>query len=186
MFLCSAAERSTYCAFEVKVATPAGAAISNIAVYLVRNMRTTLYSATTDANGIARICDAPLEHLDIGVGSDLCGSVVVQHLPPSWPETRHVFVTYVKTPCHHFTFPSECRVLLRIQDHDGHPLRDALLEGLPSDEGVNASDVFGRVFRLVKRGKKFEGVITKEGWLPARVTQVCEDDVEVKVVLRKQ
>jgi hypothetical protein len=38
---------------------------------------------------------------------------------------------------------------------------------------------------MLKRGERLEGVITKDGYQPTRVSQKCEDDVETKAVLRR-
>src|ERR1700676_3526980 len=117
-----------YCAFEVNVRAPDGRPIAKLPVALIRNDKTTFSESTTDAKGVARICDAPLEYLDVLVGSDICGSVMVRHLPPSWPESRRVYITYVDTPCNHFIVPPTCRVLLRIQDEGGRSVVGARFE----------------------------------------------------------
>ena len=60
-------------------------------------------------------------------------------------------------------------------------------EGKPSmRSGSDVSDIYGRIFRSMKRGEKLQGVVIKDGREPARISQECEDDVELKVVLRKR
>lgn len=172
-----------------KVTRPSGTPIAKVPVYLIRNQRTTLSGTTTDANGIARICDAPLKAVDIGVGFDVCGSVLVRNVKATWPEVRQVFVTYVETPCDHFLFGDRCQVLLRVQDEAGRPVVGARFDGRPSAvSGSEVSDEFGRVFRSIKRGEKVEGLVIKEGRAPARISEPCllrgEHDLELKVFLR--
>jgi len=156
-------------------------------VALIRNDKTTFSESATDAKGVARICDAPLEYLDVVVGRDICGSILVRHLKPTWPETRRLYVTYVDAPCDHFVVAPNCRVLLRIQDSSGRPVVGARFEETPPNRsGTDVSDVFGRLFRSLKRGEQLEGVVVKTGSEPARVSMRCMDDVELKVVLHSQ
>jgi hypothetical protein len=102
LFSFVAVARDSYCAFEVTVRTPSGDPISKIPVALIQARATTFSETATDASGIARLCDAPLEYMDIIVGRDICGSVMVRHLAPTWPDMRPVYVTYVDAPCDHF------------------------------------------------------------------------------------
>jgi hypothetical protein len=180
------AAESTYCAFEVKVASPSGTPVAGVTVALIRGHKTTFSETRTDVNGIARLCDAPLETMDIVVGFDLCGSVQVRYLTPRWPGTERVFVTYVKHTCGFASFRTDCFVLLRIEDEAGRPVSGARFEGKPSNgPEADVSDVFGRLFRSLKRGEKLEGVVIKEGRKSAHVSQECSDDTELKVVLKK-
>ena len=177
---------ATYCAFEVRVTTPSGAPRPNVLVGMLRKGRehdSVYYQATTDAAGLARLCDAPLEVVDIYVGNDVCGSVLVKNLPPTWPDLRHVYITYAEAPCGHFVFPRHCRILLRIQDESGRALSGARLEDRAGGES-ETSDVYGRLFRLLKGPGKLEGVVAKEGSEPALVSLEYSDDTELKVVLR--
>ncbi len=78
VYVCvGAAEEPTYCSFEVKVSKPSGVPFAKVPVALVEN-RTQFGTVFTDANGLARICDAPLHRVDIVVGIDLCGMVLVE------------------------------------------------------------------------------------------------------------
>src|ERR1035441_6701021 len=81
------AAESSYCAFEVKVTTKSGAPRPKIPVILISGHKYTLVETQTDENGMARICDSPLEAVDIAVGFDVCGLVTVRNLHPLWPET---------------------------------------------------------------------------------------------------
>ena len=188
LFTALATGETSYCSFEVKVSTPAREPVPNVAVSLIRNLQTTLSNTTTDVRGIARFCDAPLGVLDIGVGFDICGLVLVRHVKATWPETLKLFVTYVETPCDHFTFPDQCLVLLRIHDEAGHPVAGARFDSGLSKPDI--SDAFGRIFRSIKSGEKLEGVLTKDGRKPAHISETCvrqdERDAERKVVLLKQ
>ncbi len=174
-----------YCAFEVKVATPSGAPAAKTPVAIIRRNKTIFSQTTTDSNGLARICDAPLEYFDLHVGFDMCGSVEVGGLKPTWPETQRVFVTYVRTLCNHFVYSEKVQILLRVQDERGRPVEGARFAGKPSDTlGSSASDVMGRLFHVIKRGEKLDGVITKEGRLSVPISVPGTEDVDLKVVLR--
>jgi hypothetical protein len=185
--LVGAAEEPTYCAFEVRVSKPSGAPFAKVPVGLVQS-GTQFATVFTDAKGLARICDAPLHAVDIVVGGDVCGLVLVKNVRPTWFTTRQVFVTYAEEECSHFWFPDHCRALLRIEDERGQPLSGARFDGRPSGPGV--SDVFGRLFRSLKRGEKLEGTVTKNGYEQAHVSEEClpegEDTVETRVVLPKR
>jgi hypothetical protein len=181
------AAESTYCAFEIKVITKSGAPRSQVPVILVRGHNSTFLETHSDANGVARLCDAPLEAVDIAVGFDVCGLVVVRNLHPLWRETKRVFVTFEENPCNHFVLAEYYQVLLRVQDQEGRPLAGVRFNGsLPQEgSGSDASDDLGRIFRLVKRQGKLEGVVTGERGRQASISVLVTDDVELKVVLPK-
>ena len=103
LFIPFAKCQDSYCAFEVRVTRPSRAPVVNVPVYLVRD-RATIADTTTDVNGLAKLCDAPLKPVDIAVGFDVCGSVVVRDIEATWPAMRQIFVTYMETPCNHFVF----------------------------------------------------------------------------------
>jgi hypothetical protein len=86
-----------YCAFEVKVMKPSGAPNPNIPVLMVQEGRQT-FETKSDANGIARICDAPLGYVDIAAGLDVCGLVTVKDVTPEWLTTVRVFITFEDIP----------------------------------------------------------------------------------------
>jgi hypothetical protein len=76
---------------------------------------------------------------------------------------------------------------MRIQDETGRPVEGALFQGTPSRlHASDVSDVFGRVFRTLKKGEQLKGVVAKEGSEPASVSTRCTDDVELKVALHKR
>jgi hypothetical protein len=188
LFVPLCGQATAYCAFEVNVRAPDGRPIAKLPVALIRNDKTTFSESTTDAKGVARICDAPLEYVDILVGSDICGSVMVRHLPPNWPESRRVYITYADTPCNHFIVPPTCRVVLRIQDESGRAIVGARLDAKRSSTPISAaSDVFGRLFSSVRRGDVLEGVVVKGDLHSAPISQNCMDveNVELKIVLHK-
>ena len=177
----------TYCAFEVKVTKPSGVPFPNIAVGMV-DKGTQVATAVTNSAGVSQFCDAPLHAVDIVVGVQACGVVLVQHVTPEWPVTRNVFVIYDETHCSELVLKDRCQVLLRIQDEEGHPLAGTQFDSGRSER--DASDVFGRIFRTIKSGEKLEGVLTKEGRRSALISQSCirgdERDLELKVVLNKR
>lgn len=179
--------QATYCAFEVRVSTPSGIPVPDVPVALIRERKTTFSQTKTNANGVARLCDAPLENVDIFVGFDMCNSVLVGYLMPRWPDTQHVFVTYVKTFCGFVSSNPDCQILLRIQDEAGRALAGARFDGKDSaSSGFDVSDVFGRLFRSLKTGEKLVGIVTKAGSAPARISVQCTDDLELKVVMHKR
>ena len=181
-------QSTPYCAFEVYFEAPEGRPIAHVPVALLRADKTTFSESLTDARGIARVCDAPLEYLDIAVGVDVCGSVIVRHLPPNWPDSRRVHVTYAETPCNHVAVPPTCRVLLRIRDAAGNPVMGARFEpARPGTRGMDVSDAFGRVYRTVDRGSSLCGVVVKDAVRSAPISERCTDqeNVELRVVLRK-
>jgi hypothetical protein len=181
-----AAEDDKYCAFEVVVRTPTGAAASNVPVAVIQKHATMFSEAATDKHGMARLCDAPLEVVDIVVGFDICGSVQVNNLQPTWPESRRVYVTLVDAPCDHFTFPTTCRVLLRIRDEAGAAVSGARFFGETSaGSGQAVSDVLGRLYRAVETGAKLKGDVSKEGYEPAHISVECTSDKELNITLRR-
>jgi hypothetical protein len=187
LFYCiNAIGAPSYCAFEVKVRKPSGVPFANVPVGIVEK-GTQVATVVTDARGSAKFCDAPLQAVDIVVGT-YCGGVLVKNVRPKWPTTRDIFVTYDGPYCAEVVFPDHCQVLLRVHDEEGRPVAGAHFDSVPSER--EASDAFGRIFRLLKSGEKLEGILTKEGCVPARVSERCvrdnEHDVELNVVLRKR
>ena len=147
-----------------------------------------LASTRTDPKGLARFCDAPLHAVDIVVGYDVCGSVWVRDVAPVWPSVRRVVVTYVEEWCDHFSFKNRCQFLLRVRDEMGVAITSALFNGNLPMSGGEVTDVFGRVFGIVKIGETLEGAVSKEGYRPVRVSKQCtaSGDEEVLVVLPKR
>ncbi len=187
LFVSFAVAQDTYCAFEVTVRSPSGTPMSEVPVALIQGHKTTFYETTTDANGVARLCDSPLENVDIIVGFDMCKSVMVRFMMPTWPDTQRISVTYVKTFCGFASFKPDCVVTLRIQDDAGHPVIGARFNWKSTaSSGSTVSDSFGRLFRSLKRREILKGVVIKDAFEPAPISIKCEDDVEVKTVLHKQ
>jgi hypothetical protein len=178
---------STYCAFEIKVTTKSGAPRAKVPVILVRAPNSTFSETLTDENGVARLCDAPLEAVNIAVGFDVCGLVTVRNLHPLWPETKRVFVTFEDNPCNHFVLSEHCQVLLRVEDQESRPVPGVRFNGsLPKNgSGSDTSDELGRIFRLVKRDEKLEGVVTGDRGRTKAISVLVTDDVELRVVLPK-
>jgi len=147
----------------------------------------------TDANGTARICDAPIGTVDVFVGFDACGLVVIKEVKPLWLETKKLFVTYARSSCGEFNSnPKSCHIVLRVKDEVGRPLAGARFEGKASAKSVGEpilSDSFGRLFRTLEADQMLEGYITKLGYNPTPISQRCvllEADRELMVALRKR
>ncbi len=176
-----------YCAFEVKVTTAAGTPRPNVPVFLIREHKTTFSDATTDESGLARLCDAPLEAVDVVVGFDVCGLVTVRNLHSLWPDTKRINVIFEEHPCEHFALAEYCQVLLRVQDTEGRAVAGVRFSGDLDNKGSGSdvSDNLGRIFRLVKRHGKLEGVVKAERGGQARVSLLVTDDTELKLVLHK-
>ena len=176
----------SYCAFDMKVSKPSGAPFANVPGGMVEK-GIQVATVVTDANGKASFCDAPLHAVDIVIGTQDCGVVLVRGVKPTWPVTREIFVTYDRAHCGELVFPDHCQVLLRIKDEEGRPLAGTEFGSGRSERDV--SDVFGRIFRSIRSGEKLEGVLRKEGREPVHISERCvqedERDVERDVVLRK-
>jgi hypothetical protein len=98
-----------YCAFEVKVSSASGAARGGVPVAEVRNRQNMFADSMTNANGVARICNAPLETVDIAAGFDVCGLVMIRNLHPKWPKTIKLFVMFEENACEHFALSESVR-----------------------------------------------------------------------------
>jgi hypothetical protein len=137
----------------------------------------------TNHNGKASICDAPNEPIDIVVGRDICGSVIVNDLRYEWPTTHTVFVTYQDEPCDHLALGKEARVLLRILDNTGRPVRGAIFKGRAVGRIDEESDELGRLFIIAQRGSRVEGVVEKDG-MANRVLVAVADDSELAIIIK--
>jgi hypothetical protein len=181
------AAETEYCAFEVNVTTSSGTPRPKVPVLLTREHKSMLSEAVSDANGRARLCDAPLEAVDISVGFDVCGLVTILNLHSMWPDTKRIFVTFEDNPCNHFVAAEYCQVLLRVQDDHGRAVVGARFSGKPfrRESGSDVTDHLGRLYHLVKRGDRFEGSVRGAGGANASISVPVTDDLELKVVLRK-
>jgi hypothetical protein len=176
-----------YCAFEVTIKNPTGHPVAKIPVALVGQAKTTFSQAISDVNGVARLCDAPMEPVDIVVGLDICGSVMIRSLKPTWPSTQHLSATYSPRTCEFVSFREDCLVLLRIVDEEGRSVPGAEFATAPAaTSGGKGSDAYGRLFRIVKKGQTLKGFVFKEGFASATVEKRCQDDLESKVVLHEK
>jgi hypothetical protein len=180
----SAKAQENYCAFEVHVNSPVGKPVSGVPVALLRSDKTTYVESVTGADGTARLCDAPLQTVFIVAGVDVCGSVMVRNLRPTWPQTKEISVTYARESCPHFTFCDECEVLLRVHDEEGKPVAGARFDGNVTRMGGGmVSDRFGRLFRLIKRGQTLTGTVSKEGRRSAQISVPIDDNKEISILL---
>lgn len=154
---------------------------------MVRNRQTTFSEAMTDAKGLARICDAPLESVDIAVGFDVCGLVLVRSLHPKWPDTIRLSVTFDDNPCEHFALSEFCQVLLRVQDPTGKAMPGVRF--VPRDpksgKGTDVADSFGRIYRVIPRNRVLEGRLEASLAAPTPISLLVEDDREVILILGK-
>jgi hypothetical protein len=185
------AAESPYCAFEVKVMKPSGAPNPNIPVMMaVRGKQA--FEKKSDANGLVRICDAPLEHVDIAAGFDVCGLVTVKDVTPEWLATVKVFITFEDHPCDHWGYQRDCHILWRVQDEGSHPVVGAHFESNPPRAGAESdfSDDVGRLFQFINRDGTLQGLLLKKGYKPVQLAEQCGpgQDVnrELKVVMHKQ
>jgi hypothetical protein len=87
LFFATMSCASPFCAFGVRVRDPSGAPLANIAVVMVEHERH-LATVTTDGNGLAEFCDAPLRPVDFVVGYRECGVVFVKGVMA--PESGHL------------------------------------------------------------------------------------------------
>ena len=158
--------------------SPAGSPAASIPVFAA--YRGVEFARTaTDAAGIARICDIPGEQVDIEVGPPRhCGTVSVKNLVPDWLKTFPVAVTYRACGRPEFIPPAGCLLTLRVQDSKGQPVRGAVLDAPSASPGVfrqtQISDEYGRIFRFAKEGETVTARLTKEGYLPAKLTDACQ------------
>jgi len=184
-----AADDGTYCAYEVTVKKPSGEPVAGVPVGLVQKGEQ-IAESEADADGKARLCDAPLDAVDIFVGFDACGQVLVRHVDPLWLRTRQVSITYAPSRCSEFlSFPTDCHVLLRVVDEGGHFLPGALLDAKNSEGPVSGvSDEFGRVFLSLKKHEYLQGTVKKKGYGSSAVSCECAsgDPTEVKVVVHRR
>ena len=180
-----ATAQNGYCAFEVSVRSPEGAPLVGIPVALIQGHKTSYLEATTDSHGIARLCDAPVDPVDIVAGIDLCGSVAIRSVSFQWPQTQRLSLTYVQNWCDHLGIAPERQVILRVVDEQGRPLEGALFEGSPS--GVRksgASDALGRLFFIAKPREVLDGMVVKRGRESSHVYLVVVDNTELKIILK--
>jgi hypothetical protein len=154
---------------------------------LIRELKSKFSETNTDAKGLARLCDAPLEAVDIVVGFDVCGLVTVRDLHSKWPETKRIYVTFEENSCDHFALSEFVQVLMRVQDNQGRPVAVARFstQSLDKGSGSDVSDRLGRIFRLARRNSKLEGVVQEVAGGQARIAVLCSDDIEMKVILHR-
>jgi hypothetical protein len=181
----------SYCAFEVEVHSPLKRPALNVPVG-IGQLRSTFAQTLTNANGIARLCDAPIGPVDVFVGFDACGLVVIKDVKPLWRETKKLFVTYARSSCGEFNSNARnCHIILRVKDETGHPLAGARFEGKASESTWEplVSDSFGRLFREIEADQTLEGYIAKLGYNPTPISHKCllqDADRELVVSLRKR
>jgi len=187
-----------YCAFEVIVKQPGGAPAT--AGVVVQGGGQVFGPVMTNAQGIARLCDAPPGLSEIVVGGNRCGAVSVKYLRAWWMKTRRVFVTYDNCSGEEWFVPRTCLLTIRVRDERGTPIAGVEL-GAPNEpptprdqerisEGFETriSDQFGRIFRLVVFGETLQGSLSKDGYTSGQVAAQCKAgqsfDLERTIVLR--
>jgi hypothetical protein len=167
----------SYCAFEVTVRSPEGDPVSGAPVAALAQDGKTIGLASTDKQGVARVCDAPAELTDIRVGGRLCGAVTLHYMTPYWLETRHVVVTYKNCNGEEFAPMGGCSLTIRLRDQEGHPLEGVLFDD-PNERAkkraqTRLSDWFGRIFRFTDYGDTLSGRFLKDGYVPQNFTEQC-------------
>ncbi len=149
LFISLAAAQDTWCAFEVKVSTPSGSPVPEVPVALIRGRKTTFSQTTTDANGVARLCDAPLENVDINVGFDMCNAVLVGYLAPRGPILSE-FSSHTSRPSAGSSDSSRtarCSCASRMKQDERSPERD-LTANLPRVPDSTLATSSGGCFAL--------------------------------------
>lgn len=176
-----------YCALKVEVKSPSGDHVARVPIEVLREHRISIAEAASDANGHAEICDLPLGFVDVVVGQDICGSVMVRSIKPLWPQTVELVVTYADLGCNHVAPSPRALVLFRVKDTDGKFVEGAsFTDASQLNQGTTSSDVSGRIFRSVQRGQVLEGTISMNGYLRQAVRLRVMDDLEMDVLLRKR
>ena len=168
-----------YCAFEVAVKSPTQTPMAGVLVEGTRHKGQVFGRALTDRRGIARICDAPVGLADLRVGGDRCGAVVVRYVQPLWMETRHILVIYANCSGEEWIPPSACQLTIRVRDTSDSPVPGVLLNFTSSQQRnapglqTRVSDEFGRIFRVIAYGETMTAKFSKEGYLPAELSEPC-------------
>ena len=180
------AAEAPYCAFEIAVKSPNGTPLARVPVIMITDHRETFSEEPTDARGVARLCDSPITPIDIVVGFDICGSVTIRNVQATWPTTVRLSVIYAEMRCDHFALSPQCRVLIRLSDEDGRPLAGAHFDGHVDGHPLSASDALGRIFGSVRRRTKIQGTLRMDAHQPASVSEICTDDIELKIRLRRR
>lgn len=190
---CSGWSQNQYCAFDVIVNSPSGKSVAGADVLEEQNGKV-FAKASTDQHGVARICDSPAGLVEIHVGGNLCGAVVVKYLQRYWLKTRRVAVTYENCSGEEWATAGGCQLTIRVRDEGGRPVSGARF-GTGSSSGPgpgwsSVSDMFGRIFRFLAYGTVLTGQVTKPGYTPATFTEQCKpggaQDRERVLVLQKE
>jgi hypothetical protein len=165
----------SYCAFEVAVKSSSQVPVPDIGVWLLQADGSVYSKTQANERGVARLCDAPSTLVDIQVGANLCGAVIVKYLRPRWLETRHVLIHYDRC-LDDFAVSSGCYMVLRVRDDTGRPVVGAHLTQRPPthDTQIDPSDTFGRLFKFVPWGKSLVGTVEKDGYAATEVFQTCQ------------
>lgn len=145
-----------------------------------------LANVMTDANGVAKFCDAPVRPVDFVVGYRECGVVFVKGVVFRWPEPRNIYVVYDQLHCRgELVFPTSCQFLLRTRSANGEPLPGVRLNDSTIKNGV--SDDSGRIFTNIRSGGLLEGTLEKQGWERVHITKRCtrgdEGDLELDIAM---
>ena len=181
----SAKAAAGYCAFEVAVKAPFGKPLSGVPVTLVKGNQSVV-EVTTSPAGLARICDSPVEVVSVIIGSDICGSVVVRNVTSRWPKTERIDVIYAERPCDHLGIVQQCQLLLRIIDTNGRPVAGAVFVGSHgSREGSKSSDDRGRLFKILTRGSRLEGVVVRGKLETIPIAVDCQENRELVLRLKE-
>lgn len=170
-----------FCAFQVTVTKDSGAPEAYVPYEVVDvERKSTFLSGTADSNGLIRICDVPLRYVDIVVGRDLCGSVSIRHLKPSWPKRQDFHVVLTDAPCDHFTHAALCQVVVRVKTRAGRPVSGAQFTGKPE---AAKSDSLGRLFWRVRWHGVVRGTVAAGTGKPKPIDLLCDNDTDAEVAI---
>ena len=174
----AANQTEEYCAFEVEVMSPTGLPAPGVVVIGDDAAGFQFGGATTNEQGVARLCDSPRGLAEITVGGRMCGAVTVKYLNSIWPRTRHVVVTYQRCQGDDYYLPGACELTLRLVDQGRSAVSGATLRidsvGAQTGESMLVSDQYGRIFARMKRGERLCGVLSKAGFAPQHFSQDCK------------
>ena len=162
------------CAFELVVHTRVGAPISGVAVVAFNAERVMLERKTTDAHGVARFCDPPLDsRLSFVIGQGPC-EAAVQNVPTAWRGTRRIDAVYQR--CESQELFGFCRVVIRTRDKDGSPIEGVRLVFEPPDsiESSTLADSFGRLFATLSWSVALEVRLEKSGYRTVVTPLSCD------------
>ena len=169
--------QEVYCALEVTVVSAAGTPVSRTSVLMVDQKGNIFSTSTTDEKGIVRFCDVPSGLIDLQVGGNRCGAVVVRYLRPYWMRTKHVSIVYEDCGGEDHMPPGGCLLTVRVQNENHLPLPGVRFEDQSehrSSPTQQIADEFGRIFRSLAWGETLAGSLAKDGYASKTIDEPCK------------